>query len=187
MLLLENLQNNIELSKFFTKTLLENDVGVIIDSKMPESSYITIDVDKYYHFILPNPNTPAIVDLILVAQKLSDKTIHNIYIIEMKNISSPRGFSVKNIYEKFSTAIEDFLKKRFNNIFLDEKNKINVFKLYFISDAYGLKKKGFSEEQIRSFLLDTKIMRFQALPVFQFREHKAVIEYELPNPLLEWN
>jgi hypothetical protein len=43
-----------------------------------------------------------------------------------------------------------------------------------------------TDEQINSFLLETKIMTLQSMPYFQFRNFKVVIEYKLLNPLLEW-
>jgi hypothetical protein len=174
-----------ELAKYFTKELLENGIGVIVNEDMPEDSYIAIDIDEYYHRAAPPP-TPAIADILLVAQKLSQREQHQIYIIEMKNISSPRRFTVKNIIDKFHTVIEDFMKIKYSEIFMDEKYKVEKFRLFFISDAYQLKRKGWTEEQIRSFLLETKIMLFQTMPFFNFRNFKVKIEYQLPNPLLEW-
>ena len=174
-----------ELTQFFTNDLLENGVGVIINEAMPEDSYVAINIDEYYHCIAP-AHTPTIADILLVAQKLSNKKQHHIYIIEMKNIKSPHGFKVKNIYEKFNTAIEDFMKVKYADIFLDEKYRVERFRLFFITDAYRLKQKGLTEKQIKSFLLETKIMMFHEMPLFHFRNFKVMIEYQLPNPLLEW-
>jgi hypothetical protein len=58
--------------------------------------------------------------------------------------------------------------------------------LFFITDAYKLKRKGLTEKQIKSFLSDTKIGVLQAMPLFKYRNFRAMIEYQLPNPLLEW-
>jgi len=174
-----------ELIPFFTEYLMENGVGVIISEAMPQDSYMAIDIDKYYHYIVPN-KTPAIADIILVARKLSLKELYHIYIIEMKNIKSPDGFKVNNVYEKFRTVIEDFMKIRYSDIFMDEKYQIEKFRLFFITDAYRLKKRGWTEKQINSFLLGTKIEALQSMPVFYYRNFRAVVEYKLPNPTLDW-
>jgi hypothetical protein len=105
----------------------------------------------------------------------------------MKNISSSSGFTVNNIYEKFRTAVEDFLKKRYADVFMDKSPKVEVFRLLFISDAYKLKRRGWNDKQIKSFLSETKIGILQSKPLFKYRNFRAVIEYQLPNPLLEWN
>jgi hypothetical protein len=183
--MLNKIKTNSTLKQFLTYKLLENDVGIIINEDMPQDSFVAIDIDKYYHHI-GLKTIPAIADLLLVAQKLSQNELHHVYVVEMKNIDSPRKFTVKNIYDKFYTAIEDFMKIKYADIFMDEKYKIERFRLFFISDAYRLKKTGKTDEQIKSFLLDTKIMVLQSMPFFQFRNFKAPIEYKLPNPLLEW-
>jgi hypothetical protein len=183
--MLNELNAKSELVPFFTKDLLENNVGVIVNGEMPKDSYVAIDIDEYYHHTGPTP-TPAIADVLLVAQKLSQREQHQIYIVEMKNISSPHGFIVKNIYEKFRTAIEDFMKIRYADVFMDENYQVEKFRLFFVSDAYRLKKRGWTEAQIKSFLLETKIMAFQKMPLFQYRNFKAIIEYQLHNPPLEW-
>jgi len=183
--MLNKIKTNLTLNQFLTNKLLENDVGIIINEDMPQDSFAAIDIDKYYHHIGLNI-TPAIADLLLAAQKLSQKELYHIYIVEMKNIYSPRGFKVKNIYNKFYTVIEDFMKIKYADIFMDEKYKIERFRLFFISDAYRLKKRGMTDEQIKSFLHDTKIMVLQSMSLFQFRNFKVFIEYKLPNPLLEW-
>ena len=183
--MLSKIKSKGELSRFLTSNVLENGVGIIISTEMPQESYVVINIDEYYHKIGPE-KTPAIADILLVAQKLSQKEQHHIYIVEMKNIKSPRSFKVKNIYEKFHTAIEDFMKVKYADIFMDEDYKVERFRLYFVSDAFRLKKRGWSEEQIRSFLNETKIMTFQSMDYFQYRNFKVLIEYQLPNPLLEW-
>jgi hypothetical protein len=161
-----------------------NGCGVVIENDMPDNSHVAIDIDEYYHKnVTP---TPEIADLLLVAQRLSDKKQHHIYIIEMKNIDSPRYFKAQNIYDKFHTAIEDFMKNRYADVFLDDEINVTKFRLLFITDAYRLKKRGVPSHEVRSFLLGTKIEFLQNMPLFSYKNFNAAIEYELPNPLLSW-
>jgi hypothetical protein len=173
-----------ELLPFFTDELLENGYGVIIEEDMPEDSYLAIDIDEYYHRNVKP--TPEIADILLVAQQLSVKDRHHIFIVEMKNIDSPKYFKVKNIQGKFNTAIEDFMKTRYADIFLDNDINVVKFRLLFITDAYKLKRRGFSDAEIHSFLLDTKIAVLQSIPLFSYRGFNVGIEYEMPNPVLSW-
>lgn len=173
------------ISNYITSEYLENDTGIIVDSQIPNDFYTAINIDEYYH---KNSNpTPAIADLLFVLKLNTGSSKYNIYIIEMKNICSPRYFKVSNIYEKFKTAVDDFMKIRFNNIFTNADHDYENIKLYFISDAYKLLKKGFSEKQIQSFLNETKISTLQSLPPLQFQNHVLHIEYKLPNPIISWN
>jgi hypothetical protein len=174
-----------ELVPFFTDVLLENGCGVVIENDMPDDSYLTIDIDEYYHKSNISP-TPEVADILLVAQRLSAKDQFHVYIVEMKNIKSPRYFKVKNVYEKFNTAIENFMKKRYADIFLDDTIIVTNFRLLFVTDAYRLKKRGVSDKEIRSFLTGTKIEFLQNMPLFSYRNFNVAIEYKLPNPLLSW-
>jgi hypothetical protein len=184
--MLRKIKDKNELNEFFTNDLMENEYGIIIDAAMPPDSYIAIDVDKYYHFVNAY-TTPATADILLAAQKLSQKDMFHIYIIEMKNIKSPRNFKVENIYAKFKTVIDDFMKNRYADIFMEQSFHVGRFRLLFITDAYKLKRRGLTEKQIKSFLSETKIAVLQAMPLFKYRNFKAMIEYQLPNPLLEWH
>jgi len=183
--MLNKIKSKIDLIPFFTNVLLENGVGVLIDEAMPQESYIVINIDEYYHRKGQKP-TPEIADIFIIAQRLSNKELHQIYIVEMKNISSPRRFDKDNIIKKFNTAIEDFMKIKYSDVFMDESYKVEKFKLYFVNDAYRLKKRGMTEEQINSFLLETKIMLLNSIQCFTYRNFIARIEPKLPNPLLEW-
>ena len=137
--MLNKIRTKEQLTRFFTNDLQENEVGVIIDEAMPQESYVGIDIDEYYHHI-GLKTIPAIADILLIAQKLSQNDQHHIYIIEMKNIRKPKYFDINNIHAKFHTAIEDFMKKQYADIFLDEKYKVERFRLFFVRDVYRLKK-----------------------------------------------
>lgn len=184
--MLAKLRSKQNLCPHFTDNLLENGYGVVIESTMPISSYLAIDIDHFYHHI-GLQQVPEIADILLASQRLSASDEFHIYIIEMKNICSPKNFTVSNIYNKFHTAIEDFMKNKYSDVFMDANINITKFRLLFITDAYKLKQKGLSENQIRSFLSETKIAALQAMPLFCYRDFKVHVEYELPNPLLSWS
>jgi hypothetical protein len=183
--MLNKLKSKPELFPFFTTDLLENDYGILIDETMPENSYLAIDIDSYYHKH-GNIPTPEIVDILLTAQQISAPDNFHIFIVEMKNIKRAKYFTAQNIYNKFATAIDDFIKKRYSDIFLNTSLNITNFRLLFITDVYKLKCRGLSDDEIRSFLSDTKIALLQNMPLFSFRNFKVQIEYKLPNPLLSW-
>lgn len=183
--MLNSIKAEKSLVPFFTGYLLENGYGVIINKNMPKDSFLTINIDEYYHH-QGLPKIPAIADLLLVANELANNSNYHIYIIEMKNIKSSKRFTVKNIYAKFETAIEDFMKKRYGNIFLNESYQVTKCKLFFISDAYKLKQKNYNEEEINSFIKSTKIEFLQNMNPFKFRNFTLLIDYKLPNPELSW-
>ena len=140
-MMLSKIKSKGELTRFITSNVLENGVGIIISAEMPQDSYVVLDIDKYYHHI-GLARTPEIADILLVAQRLSQNEQHHIYIVEMKNVRKAKYFNKKNIYEKFHTAIEDFMKTKYPDIFMNQNYKVERFRLFFVSDAYRLKKEG---------------------------------------------
>ena len=101
----------------------------------------------------------------------------------MKNIKSPSGFTIKNIQRKFTTTIDDFLGKRFAQIFLNPKYHINNFKIYFISDPYNLKH--LTPEQYRKRILTSKYKLSLLRKPYSFRGKISMINSVLPNPMIK--
>ena len=182
--MIDKLKSYSELQPFFTTTLLENGVGVIIDPSVNEEHYLAINVDNYYHH-LGLSIIPAIVDLIIVGKEDSLDNFH-IFVVEMKNISSSNGFDRKNIYAKFETAINDFMKKKYADPFLADCYNVVEFKLFFIADAYHFIERGIKEEDYDSFLKGTKIEVLQGMTPFEYKGKFYIIDYKIPNPLLKW-
>ena len=182
--MITRLQSFLELTDYFTTELFENGIGVVIDSAMENSDYLAINVDNYYHH-LGLKHIPCIIDLIIIGKETSHDNFH-IFLVEMKKIKRSKSFNVYNIYQKFKTAIDDFMKTKYSDPFLKPQYKIIRCKLFFISDVYHLSKKGFSAEEIDSFLNDTKISVLQSLEPFEYRNFLLLIEYKIPNPSITW-
>ena len=178
------LRSKSELTPYFTTNLFENGVGVVIDESVDSSNYLAINIDNYYHHIGVNP-IPEIADLLIVSKESEQEYFH-LFIVEMKNIKKSAYFDINNIHGKFETAINDFMKIRYADPFLNKKYNIVEFRLFFIHDAYHLKEKGFSDLEIKSFLSGTKMEILQSMAPFEFRGKYYLVEYELPNPLLSW-
>lgn len=182
--MINKLKSKSELIPFFTTTLFENGVGVIIDESVNNDQYLAINIDDFYHHI-GLAQIPEIADLLIIGKESTCDNYH-IFIVEMKNINSSSGFNVHNIYGKFDTAINDFMKKKYSDPFLEDTYTISEFKLFFVHDAYHLMEKGLSDLEIKSFLSETKIGMLQSLPPFEFRGKYYIVDYKLPNPKIVW-
>lgn len=178
------LRSKSELIPHFTTNLFENGVGVVIDKSVDETNYLAINIDNFYHHNGINP-IPEIADLLIVGKESKYDNFH-LFVVEMKNINKPKRFTVENIHGKFETAINDFMKLKYSDPFLNTDYNIIEFRLFFIHDAYHLKEKGLSDSEIRSFFSGTKMEMLQSMDPFEFRGKYYIIEYELPNPLLSW-
>jgi len=180
----EAILNDPELFALHREACEENEICIEFADRLTDDKYIILKIDAYYSSSKMHNPPPSIDCLIIV--KCDTNACYDFYLVELKNIKSTKGFDIKNLKQKFTTVIEDFLKTRFADIFLNPKYCINEFKLYFISDACRLKKRAnISEEQYRKKLLTTKYKLFTLLKPFEFRNKRAVIEPLLPNPLIK--
>lgn len=170
------------LNKCITNSLTENDCGVLINQGL-DGKYIALDIDNYYHS-LGLEKCPPTADRLLIIRCLVCDDGCSVYVYEMKNVKRSQGFSVKNIYDKFTTTIDDFMKVKFQDVFLNPDYRVKTFRVLFISDAYRLLCRGYTKDEIRSFLSGTKIDILQSLPPFKYKNKVAMIEYELPNPVI---
>jgi hypothetical protein len=174
--------NQIKYSKslkpFITNKCEENEIFVSMAKDIPGTSFLVIKVDRYYNSLKIGHlhKTPPSVDC-LVLLKCRDNTFI-IYLVELKKVKSPAGFSVDNIYNKFKTTIENFMGSRFNNIFLNERYIVRRLQLYFVTSAYGEKRKSWRKE-------GTKLDVLRSLKPFKFRGKRYQIVHKLPNPLIK--
>ena len=123
--LIPYLKNNIEDEK----------IEVGIDEKIDLKDIAIIKVDEYYnglHLAMP----PKSIDFLVIVD--CECSWYNLYLLELKNVNSPKKLNIGNIQEKFEVTINDFLSGRFKDIFLADKYKYKDIKLYLVSDAYGL-------------------------------------------------
>lgn len=104
----------------------------------------------------------------------------------IKKYRISEAFDLNNIIKKFETTIYDFLSNRFSYIF--DKYCINSLYLYFVSDAYRIKKSDpdITEEEYnkKMKIKGLKIESFLSIKPFGFKGKKAVINPLLPNPMI---
>lgn len=162
-----------QLTPFITDKCEENQICVSMDYNIPKTNYVVIKVDQYYNS-LRLPNTPPSLDCLITVRCTDDDYI--IYLVELKNIKSPKGFIVNNIYNKFKTTIEDFMEIKFKNIFHDPEFNIKKLHLYFVTDPYG--KRRFTQGT-------TKMDSLLSRKPFQFQGKLFMLEHSLPNPMIK--
>ena len=103
------------LKKYITHEIEDAGLAVAVDSKLNLDEYIGIKVDDYYMGLHLRGETPKAVDFIVTVDCQCDA--YCLYILELKNVKSPKGYTTKDIIEKFETAIDRFIKEDFKEIF----------------------------------------------------------------------
>ena len=122
------IKEHVELSNYIEDTCCENGVCVNFDENIPQDSYVILKVDNYYNS-LNIEHRPASIDCLIIRK--CEESGYGMTLVELKNIETGRGFDVKNMTEKISTTLYDFIKNKFKNP-LDIQYK--DIKLYFVSN-----------------------------------------------------
>ena len=176
--MISKIKEHPQLKPFIQRTCSENEVSVTMRADISQSDFLVLKVDNYYNSLNlgHRRKTPPSVDC-LVPLKCSDDAFV-IYLIELKNIKSPKGFTIKNIHNKFKVTIEHFMSQQFNGIFLDPGYRVKKLMLYFVTNPYRLSSMSHRRE-------GTKMDALLARSVFRFKGKRYQLQQELPNPVIE--
>jgi len=164
----------------------ENEIGIDLSEKLREDlesgifeKIMILKIDAYYHpSKMAKPKRS--IDCLIIVKCIN--TGYEFYLVELRNVVSPKGLKKAEINEKFMTTIEDFLKNRFQDIFMDKDYCLNKFELYCVTDAYRLKNLNEEQYKKRISVLEKELLLLQK--IFTFRDKKATIKLKLPNPLI---
>lgn len=160
-------------------------VEVDVDEKLSEQEYVGIKVDDYYMGLKLQGKTPKAVDFIVAVD--CGFNWYALYILEMKDTNS---YTTKDIHEKFDTAINRFLQVDFKEIFLDDRYKYRLVKLYLVRRFKQAEQYANYEEYVK---IQEKISKKDTLAadqklsdkIYRFRKMLLKIEREIPpNPLI---
>lgn len=172
-MLIENLINDVTISKYICETCAENDVQLLVDASIKASNLLIIKVDDFYNSEVKRPDCSPDC---LIIQRCKDH--FDIYIAELKNVKCSHGIKVADIEEKFITCLGDFMSERFGNYFHDQNITINHLKLYLISDPYHFKKNPNRQLRMQGHKFDL----LMAIRIPKFFGKHLYIEPKLPNP-----
>ncbi|KPA16742.1 hypothetical protein MHK_003023 [Candidatus Magnetomorum sp. HK-1] len=183
--MIDKIYNDLELSSLIRELCDENDICVEISDHISDKDYLVLKIDQYYSSKRMH-NPPPSVDCIIIV-KCYKNNCYDIYLVELKNIKSTKGFKINNIIKKFQTTIDDFMAKQFSHIFLNKDYCVNNFKMYFVSDACRIKNKfpNITESQYRKKILNTKLDMLLTSKPLQFRNKVAPFDPVLPNPMVK--
>ena len=167
------------------------DSGIRVEKSdsLSEDYYAAIKADDYYAGVLPGLE-PKAVDYVVVVDCSCDS--YFMYILELKNVKSPRYLNFSDIHEKFYNTISLFLSNTFASIFLNDKFKYKGVKLYLVSDAYNQTGRFSTHEEYVKYR--DRINKRDTLAVdmkltsklFKFRGRVYRIEYDMPpNPIIK--
>ncbi len=180
------------LKKFLRYEFEDEGIKIQVDPTLTTQDYIGIKVDDYYHDTV-RTGTPKAVDFIISVDCQCNNYV--VYICEFKNVNSPAYLNIRDIQEKFTNTIEDFMKQRYPNFFDNDRYVYKAFFLYLVSDAYHVSKKFNNHEEylhyleVRSdvFKKDTlKVERSLQNKLYRIHGKICRIDYDIPpNPTIK--
>ncbi len=176
-MLLQLLRSDPLIAQYIDVSCSENGISAEIDKTISTDNLLIIKVDRYYNSEVPNPSPSPDC---LVILKCADNN-YRIFIIELKDVNGPEGFTVENVKDKFITCLDDFMSGRFGNFFHDPAYNYEEIKLLFITDPYNFRGNPGKQLRMRGHKLDALIA--QRIPRY-FNKH-LFIEYRVPNPTIK--
>lgn len=186
--MIHQIKMNSKLHPYICDEIEDSGIKVEIDENLYNDKYAIVKVDDYYnnqHMAI----IPKSIDFLVAVD--CECNSYTLYLLELKNVKSPKFLVIKDIHEKFQNTIDDFMTFRFGEIFLNDKYKYNDIKLYLVSDAYNMK--GKYENYEKNKIFKEKINNKDSLKIefslggklFKFRNRILKINYDIsPNPII---
>ena len=186
--MIQMIKNHKKLKPYICSEIEDAGMHIDIAGDLGENDYAAIKVDDYYmgqHDATP----PKAVDFLTTVDCTCNS--YALYILELKNIHSPKNLSMSAVREKFTTTIERFMMEEYRDIFLNDKFKYKLIKLYLVSSLYNAAGQYKNYEEYRKRLekagrRDTlRVDRLMIEKPFRFRNWVLRIEHEIPpNPVI---
>lgn len=180
-----------ELIPYLRNMIEDEKIEVGIEDNLSEQQLAIIKVDDFYNNLhIASP--PKSIDFVVSVDCGCFSYV--LYLLELKNVNSPKKLNIRDIQEKFGTTICDFLTERFGYIFLNDKYKYKDIKLYLVSDAYGVSGKYKTYEEYRK--IQDKKQRIQSKDslrvdcnlssrLYKFKGRIVSINFDIPpNPVI---
>lgn len=174
--MIKAIQQDSRLANFIYYDFEDSGVKVNVCSSLSKNDYIGVKIDDYYNATQPR-NTPKSIDFI-VSVDCSCKW-YGLYLLELKNYKRSKSLSIKEIYEKFDTTVNDFVNSQFQNIFDNSKYKYKFVFLYLVADVYKETTKTGIHIPKDSLKVDSELTK----KLYKIHGKTCCIEYILPTNL----
>jgi|WetSurMetagenome_2_1015567.scaffolds.fasta_scaffold59096_3 hypothetical protein len=119
-----------ELFALYRETCEENGICVDLEN-INRDNVLILKIDAFYCSKYMKNETPNSIDCLIIVKCANES--YNLYLFELKNVSSTQGIEIAKIKAKFNTTINDFLNNRFKQLF----------------DKYPIKKGNFQQKSVK--------------------------------------
>lgn len=175
--MIEAIQQDSKLGNFIHYDFEDSGVKVNVCSSLSKNDFIGVKIDDYYNSTQPG-TAPKSIDFIVSVDCSCGS--YGLYLLELKSYKKPKYLSIKEIYEKFDTTVNDFVKKQFQSIFENSKYKYKFVYLYLVADVYKETTKTGKHIPKDSLKVDSELTK----KIYKIHGKAYRIEYILPTNLV---
>lgn len=173
-MLIDNIRESLVLQSYLRDICEDEGICVDINPVISSKDYIIIKVDDFYNSIDPKflglEKTPPSPDCLIIL-KCADNN-YSLTIVELRNVQSSKGFTVKEIKEKFETCLNDFMLIRFKEYFDYSYKKINLF---FVNKIELHRASEYEDNRKARILINESLY---------FRDKELKIKFKMPTPAI---
>lgn len=128
--MVKHLSEDKKLAHYCTYQIEDAGVSIGVDESLTQDRYIGIKLDDFYAGLELGNEQPKAVDFVVTVDCRGDW--YNLYVLELKG-GKNKNYSTEDIYEKYDTAVNDFLKVRYESVFCDDRYKYRNVYLYLVA------------------------------------------------------
>lgn len=179
-MIIDLIRNNSDLCGLSREGCSEHAVSVQIDDKLLIDGFVNhekiiiLKMDAYYHSDHMH-NPPPSIDCLVIVR--CDDGKYNFYLIELRDCKRTKRIRPREIKGKFVTIIDDFIGKRYEDIFVNCFKDVAVVNLWVVTDP--LKTCGLSDEEYEKKVKGTVIDAYSSM-----KPMKVFGKYCLITPIL---
>ena len=173
------LKNDARIAPFLKTTCAERGMAATVSPVIAPDDIVIISPDGYYNSAAGPLNPPKSPDCLVVVR------CHNgefrVFVVELRDISSARGFTLDGIRDKFLTCLTDFMQGVLGAHFNREDIVLQRPRLLFVADPYGQRQ---DPDRNRRFNRSTRMDALLTVPPLRFDGRLLGIEPHHENPLI---
>lgn len=180
--LIAALKNDPLLAPFLKSVCAERGMAATISPDIAPDDIVIISPDGYYNSVLglarhqPTPKSP---DCLVVVKCHSGEFL--VFVVELRAIGSPRGFTPAEIRGKFLTCLNDFMRGVLGEHFNRDDIVLQRPRLLFVSDPYDQRQNPARSSQYNQ---TARMDALLTLPPLRFDRYVLAIEPHLHDPLI---
>lgn len=176
------LKNDPLLGPYLKSACVERGMAATISPDIAPEDIVIISPDEYYNSpigLASHQPTPKSPDCLVVVKCHNGEFL--IFVVELRDIGSPKGFTPTEIRSKFLTCLNDFMRGVLGAHFNRDDIVLQQPRLLFVSDPYNQRQGAAPSSRYNQ---STRMDALLTLPPLRFDRYFLAIEPHINDPLI---